>query len=222
MSLNLPRWFNRISPGIALRIALLIAIVVAGSWAAHLMRQALDLNVMPDNEQQVHGAIMLGSVAYVVLLAVPFVPGAEIGIAMLTAFGAAIAPLVYAATVISMMLAYSVGRLIPIRMLLRLLEALRMRRASALVSRAAELPGHDRLAMLMESTPPHLVSLALRHRYFALALSVNIPGNAIIGGGGGIMLMAGLTGIFSPLATLLTIVVAVAPIPLAVMLIGAR
>lgn len=206
---------------IALRVVALIAVVVAATWAAHLIRDALDLTIMPANEQQVHRAIMLGSVAYIGLLALPFVPGAEIGIAMLTAFGAAIAPLVYAATVVSMILAYGVGRLLPITALEQLLSFLRMRRAADLVARAAPLAREERLAMLLDGAPPRTVALALRHRYIALALSVNIPGNAVIGGGGGIMLMAGLSGIFAPVSTLLAIVVAVSPVPLAVMLLGA-
>lgn len=206
---------------IALRIVVLIAVVTAATWAAHLIRDALDLTIMPANERQVHRAIMLGSVAYVGLLALPFVPGAEIGIAMLTAFGAAIAPLIYSATVVSMMLAYGIGRLLPIKALERLLSFLRMRRAAELVARAAPLAFEERLAMLLDGAPPRTVALALRHRYIALALSVNIPGNAVIGGGGGIMLMAGLSGIFAPVPTLLTIAVAVLPVPLGVMLFGA-
>jgi hypothetical protein len=206
---------------IALRILALLAVVLAATWAAHAIRDALNLTIMPSQEQQVHRAIMLGSVAYIGLLALPFVPGAEIGIAMLTAFGAAIAPLVYAATVIAMLLAYAIGRLMPITALARLLGFLRLRRAADLVTRAAPLSQEARLAMLLEGSPPRVVALALRHRYVALALSVNIPGNVVIGGGGGIMMMAGLSGLFSPLATALTIIIAVSPIPIAVMLFGA-
>jgi hypothetical protein len=65
------------------------------------------------------------------------------------------------------------------------------------------------------------VGRALRHRYVALALAVNVPGNSVIGGGGGIMLMAGLSGIFAPLPTLLAIAVAVSPVPLVILLLGA-
>jgi hypothetical protein len=50
---------------------------------------------------------------------------------------------------------------------------------------------------------------------------VNTPGNAVIGGGGGIMLLAGLSGIFAPLPTALSIMIAVSPVPLAVALLGA-
>lgn len=163
---------------------------------------------------------MLGSVAYIGLLAMPFVPGAEIGMAMLTAFGAGIAPLIYSATVLAMLLAYALGRFIPVGVLATLLSFLRMRRAAELVLRAAPLARQERLALLLKGAPPRVVALALRHRYIALALSVNVPGNAIIGGGGGIMMLAGMSGIFAPLPTTLSIMIAVSPVPIAVMLIG--
>lgn len=205
---------------IALRIVLLLGVVVLATWAAHLLKDALDLTMMPNNEKQMHRMLMLGSVAYVGLLAIPFVPGAEIGFAMLTAFGGAIAPLVYVATVCAMMLSYFVGRLLPITVLARGLATLRMRRAADLVARAAPLSQDDRLAMLLDGAPPRTLALALRHRYIALAVAVNTPGNSVIGGGGGIMMMIGMSGIFAPLPTLLAIAIAVSPVPLVVMLLG--
>ena len=198
----------------------MLAIVVVGTWAAHLLKDTLDLTMMPSNEKQVHRLLMIGAVAYVGLLALPFVPGAEIGLAMLTAFGAAIAPLVYAATVAAMMLAYLFGRLLPAETLAWLLSKLRLRRASNLVSRAALLPPADRLDLLLDAAPPRMVGLALQHRYVALAVLVNTPGNALIGGGGGIMLMAGMSGIFAPVQTFIAIAVAVSPVPIAVMVFG--
>jgi hypothetical protein len=101
---------TRVTPSaIALRVVVLLAIVVLATWAAHLLKDALNLTIMPGNEQRVHRILMVGLVAYIGLLAIPFVPGAEIGIAMLTAFGAAIAPLVYVATVCAMMLCLYAG-----------------------------------------------------------------------------------------------------------------
>ena len=82
------------------------------------------------------------------------------------------------------------------------------------------LSPQDRLALLLDGQPKRALGLALRYRYLALAFAVNTPGNSIIGGGGGIMMMAGLSGIFSPLATFLTIAVAVSPVPLAMMFLG--
>ena len=205
---------------IGLRIVVLVAILVLATWGAHLIRDELNLQIRPDNEQQVHRAIMLGAIAYIGLLALPFVPGAEIGLAMLAAFGAAIAPLIYVCTVASMMLAFAIGRFLPIGLLERLLSLLRMRRAAALVARAAPLSQEERLAMLLDGQSKRALSLALRYRYVALALAVNTPGNSVLGGGGGIMILAGVSGIFSPLVTLFTIALAVSPVPFAVMFLG--
>jgi hypothetical protein len=43
---------------------------------------------------------------------------------------------------------------------------------------------------------------------------INLPGNMLVGGGGGIALVAGMTRLFSWPAFLLTVAVAVAPVPL--------
>jgi hypothetical protein len=205
---------------LALRLLALVALVLTATWGAHLVRDALDLRIMPGNEQSVHRAIMLGALAYVALLAMPFVPGAEIGLAMLAAFGAAIAPLVYGATVLAMMLAYGLGCALPPMVLARLLGLLRLRRASDLATRAASLPRKDRLALLLDGSPPRVAALLLRRRYVALGLAINVPGNSLIGGGGGIMMMAGMSGLFAPVQTLLTVAIAVSPVPVAIMLFG--
>lgn len=205
---------------ILLRLVALILLVVLAAWAVHLVRDALDMQLSPEGAQNMRRALMLGLAVYVVLLALPFVPGAEIGIALLTAFGAEIAPLIYGATVLAMVLAYGVGLFLPTTLLVRLLSLLHLTRAAALVERAAALPRADRTAVLLEGASPGMVALALRHRYLAIALALNIPGNVVIGGGGGIMMMAGISGIFAPLPTVLTVVIAVAPVPLVMVLAG--
>lgn len=207
---------------IALRVGILIAALVLATWGAHEVRDALNLQIRPDNEQQVHRMIMIGAFAYIGLLALPFVPGAEIGLAMLAAFGPAMAPLIYVCTVASMAVAYMVGRFLPIDVLQRGLLTLRMHRAAELVARAGPLSGDERVAMLLDGQSARALRLAVRYRYVALAVAVNTPGNSFIGGGGGIMLMAGLSGIFSPLATIATIALAVSPVPLAVAVFGLR
>lgn len=199
---------------------MLLAFIVAATWASHMIRDALNLEVMPRNEQGVHSAVMFGTVAYVVLLAIPFVPGAEIGIALLTSFGASIAPLVYAATVVAMMLAYVIGLVLPSHLLVRLLRAVRLQKAASLIERVCALPREDRIAVLLDAAPPQFVGFLIKRRYVALAVAVNIPGNAIIGGGGGIMIMAGLSGLFTPVQTFTAIMIGVSPVPLAIMLLG--
>ena len=206
--------------GLLIRFGILIAVIAFATWGVHMIRDALDLQIRPSNEQQVHKAIMFGAVAYIGLLAMPFVPGAEIGIALLAAFGAAIAPLIYVCTVAAMMLAFTIGRFLPITALERLFRSLRMVRAADLVAQAAPLSTDERLAMLLDGQSKRTVDIAVRYRYVAMALAVNVPGNSLIGGGGGIMILAGLSGLFTPLATFVTIVIAVSPVPLAVLFLG--
>ncbi|MEO0498901.1 MAG: hypothetical protein AAF141_16370 [Pseudomonadota bacterium] len=194
--------------GLILKIGILIGFLVLATWGVHMIRDALDLQIRPDNEQQVHKAIMIGAVAYVVLLAIPFVPGAEIGIALLAGFGAAIAPLVYVCTVAAMMLGFMVGRFLPVGALERVLLILGLRRAANLVARAAPLSKDERVAMLLEGQSKRVVRLALQYRYVAIAVALNTPGNSIVGGGGGIMIIAGLSGIFTPALTFLTVILA--------------
>ena len=205
---------------ILFRLAIVVAFVVLATWAGQHIRDALDFEIRPQNEQQIHQMIMVGSVAYIALLALPFVPGAEIGLAMLAGFGPGIAPLIYVCTVASMLLAYVVGRFLPITLLQRFFSFLHMRRAADLIARAAPLSGEERLALLLDGQPKRALSFGLKYRYVALALAVNTPGNSLIGGGGGIMMLAGLSGVFSPLPTFLAIAIAVSPVPLAVMFFG--
>lgn len=212
---------SRLSAGKSLlRFVIFVAFLLLATWAAHLIKEALDLQIKPSSEPAAHRAIMLMAAVYAGLLALPFVPGAEIGIAMLAAFGAGIAPLIYMATVASMMLAYTAGRFLPISALGQFLFFLRLRRAAALVARAAPMSQDERLAMLLSGQSKRALKFGMRYRYLALALAVNTPGNFIIGGGGGIMMMAGLSGNFTPLKTLLTVAIAVSPVPLAVIFLG--
>ena len=43
----------------------MIGFIVLATWGVQLIRDALDLQIRPDNEQQLHKVIMIGAVAYV-------------------------------------------------------------------------------------------------------------------------------------------------------------
>lgn len=58
------------------RFAILIVVLVPAASRAHMIRDALKLQIRPDNEQQVHRITVFGAAAYVGLLALPIVPGA--------------------------------------------------------------------------------------------------------------------------------------------------
>ena len=161
-----------------------------------------------------------GIVIYVVLMAIPFVPGMEISLGLLAAFGQQVAVVIYGATIVALTVAYLVGRLVPIRAIAALFHTLSQYRAEHLVRKLEPLSGEQRLEVLIEHAPKRFVPTLLRHRYIAVAVALNMPGNAIIVGGGGIALLAGISGLFSFPYYLLTVSLAVLPIPLAVGLMG--
>lgn len=58
----------------------------------------------------------------------------------------------------------------------------------------------------------------MRFRWLALALLINMPGNTVIGGGGGIAMAVGYSRTFTYPAFLTCAAVAVAPVPALVLL----
>lgn len=162
------------------------------------------------------GVLGLLLLAYALLIATPFVPGIEIGLMLLALEGAKIAPFVYGATVSGLMLAYLVGERLPHARLHRLLADFRLRRACQLLERLAPLGREQRLALLHERLPRWCAPRLMRFRYLLIALAVNLPGNGLVGGGGGILFVAGLSRLFHPVAMAATLALAVAPVPLLV------
>lgn len=197
-----------------LRGLALLALILGGHEVIKLVSGWLDLTLLPHTEDLLHRAIVTGTVAYVVLMALPFVPGAEIGLTLLTALGGALAPLVYLATATSLTLAYLAGLLLPPDVLCRAFAALGLRRASSFVGRAAAMTESDLQVHLSGANVPRLLHGVLRYRYVTLAVLINLPGNVVLGGGGGIALMAGLSRLFKPIPFLLTVLIAVLPVPL--------
>jgi hypothetical protein len=95
-----------------------------------------------------------------------------------------------------------------------------MTRAAAFLKSIEKLDGQQRLQVLIEKAPIRFLPFLLRHRYLSLAVALNLPGNFIVGGGGGIALFAGISRLFSVPAFILTVALAVSPVPLAVFLLG--
>ena len=157
---------------------------------------------------------------YTLMLAMPFVPGAEIGIALMAMLGPRIALLVYLCTLAGLSLSFFLGRLIPLATLMHLASNLKLARTAQLLDDLQLLDSRERLNLLIGRSPRRLLPLLLRHRYLALATAINTPGNYLIGGGGGIALFAGVSRIFSVSGFLITLVFAVAPVPIAVVLFG--
>jgi hypothetical protein len=202
------------------RIGLVILVLLAANWFAAWLTDALKFELTPRTEHIAHTIIMASVAAYMILIAVPFVPGIEIGLLLLVMGGVGLAPLVYGATVIGLTLGFLSGHFLPQGWLIRTLEACRLERAARLVDEMEHLDRQARLDMLMARAPSRIGPFLLRHRYIALALALNLPGNAVIGGGGGICLVAGMTRLYSTRGFLLTVLIATAPVPLGLLLFG--
>ncbi|MDZ7749907.1 MAG: hypothetical protein U5K43_14780 [Halofilum sp. (in: g-proteobacteria)] len=200
--------------------AIYLGLVLGGILAGQGLLELVHLDLRPSTEARVHRMIMGATGLYIAASAVPFVPGAEIGLALIMALGPAIALLVYVSMVAALLLTYLVGRFVPARVTAGLFHLLGLARARALVLRMAPLDPDARLALLIQHAPPRIVPFLLRHRYVAFAVALNTPGNTLLGGGGGLALAAGMSGLFRLPAYVLTVVLAVAPIPLFVVVTG--
>jgi hypothetical protein len=201
-------------------ILLFAGLVVLGNVLSHWFIEALDVEIRSSNEQAIRKIIVVSMVAYVILIALPFVPGVEIGLGVLMILGPKTAPLVYLCTLAALSLSFGVGRFIPERMLISLLGDLHFRKATHLLTELEGLDAQQRLRMILQRAPIRIVPFLLRHRYIALIVALNLPGNMVIGGGGGIALMAGLSRFFTPYAFVLTVAIAVSPVPLAWLVLG--
>ncbi len=172
------------------------------------------------NERLMIGMLTLVLIGYALLIAVPFMPGIEVGISLLILQGANVAPFVYIATVTGLILAFLVGRLIPYSWIHALLRDLRWQSACELIERLEPMDSVQRMAHLTARMPEPARPLIRAGRYVLLAWLFNVPGNAVIGGGGGIAFLAGFSRLFHPTWTALAIALGVLPVPLIVWLSG--
>jgi len=197
-----------------LKISLLVVVLVA----LHFLGEWLELRI---NEQIIpqHGPmldlLMLGIVLiYILLMAVPFMPGIEIGLGLMMLFGSKGAVLVYLSTLAALSVSYLAGQRISPGLVCRFLQWLHLDRAHALVRQLEPLSRVERLKLLQDKLPDKLALFLVNHRYLTIAVVLNMPGNALIGGGGGIGLVVGMSRIVPYWGYLLLLVVAVAPVPL--------
>ncbi|HUS96171.1 MAG TPA: hypothetical protein VMX97_05475 [Hyphomicrobiaceae bacterium] len=197
---------------IILLASLLGILLIAGQWGGsrigELVRQQIGTGA---NAQFV---VIIALAIYIVLLALPFVPGIEISVALLALFGSAVAIPIYVASIMALTLSYLAGRLIPPKILGAWFGFFGLRNAKALIEKLAPMSTAQRLATLTETTPGKLLPKLIKYREVALVLAMNIPGNAIIGGGGGIAMLVGSSGLISLPRFLLALAIAVLPIPL--------
>ena len=191
-------------------LIIIVALNVGGTWLSHL----IDFQLFPRHEPMLHAIVLVAVILYIVLMATPFMPGIEIGLALMMLLGNKGAILVYLCTLAALSVSFAIGRKIPSRFIDLLLNWLHLYKASALVHQLESLNQQERLEFLSEKAPSRIAPFLLRHRYLAIAVVVNLPGNALIGGGGGIGLVAGMSKIIPFHGYLMVLAIAIAPVPL--------
>lgn len=154
---------------------------------------------------------------YVLLLALPFVPGAEVGICLLMVLGAQAAIPVYGATVAALLLSFMVGRLVPLPQLLAGLRRVGLPRAAETLT-SDSIAAHALDAASRPGSTGAILANVWQYRCVALGILFNTPGNSLIGGGGGIALAAGASRLLTFPQFLITVVFAVAPVPAAILI----
>jgi hypothetical protein len=164
--------------------------------------------------------VVITALLFMFASAMPFVPGLEIGLGMLVLLGGSYAPLVYLCMLCALSIAFALGRSVPMPVLARAFGRMRMRRAQDLALQLDGLGTEERLELIYARSPKPLVPLLIKYRYLALILLLNLPGNSLIGGGGGIAMIAGLSGTFRWGPFLLAVGVAILPIPLGFFVMG--
>lgn len=203
-----------------LRFIVIVALALAATKLVDISMNLVE-HLPEAGQDQMQTAILLTAlIVYALLIAIPFVPGVEIGIALLILHGAPIAPAIYIATIAGLLLAYWIGRLAPKAPLERGFRDFRLNRAADLIARNADLTPQARELALMRRLPRWLRAPLTRYRYVSLALLINLPGNTFLGGGGGLLMAAGLSRLFCPRPIVLTLLLAVLPAPFSIWWFG--
>lgn len=203
-----------------LKFTLVICIIVALNFGSSWLAQQINFQIFPRHDSMLNTAILVLVLLYVLLMAIPFMPGIEIGLALMLMLGSKGALLVYLCTIAALSISFIVGRVLPPGPVYRFLTWLHLNKASALVRKIEPLNQQERLKILNEKVPPQLALLLIRYRYLSIAAILNLPGNGLLGGGGGIALIVGMSKIIPFYAFVLLLIVAIAPVPLWFLLYG--
>ncbi len=191
--------------------ALVLVLLLAAAAAVLLWDLEMDLVQLLTDARQTPALLITSGVSYALLLALPFMPGIELGILMMLVFGKLGALVAYLATLVGLNLAFGAG--VYLRSHCLQLPVLHRWREQALHfddQRDATLARHR----LTQRAAGWLARRGGPADYVLLGLLLNVPGNFLLGGGGGIALLAGLSGRLGWPGFALTIALATCVVPL--------
>ena len=196
------------------KILLIVGSLVLLNYGGSLVVKQLNFQFWPEHENIVISVLWLSIVVYILWMAIPFVPGIELGLALMVMLGPKGIVLVYLCTLLSLSLSFAIGRLIPLKVFSRLLGWLHLQKTQNLVLQLEPLSSEKKLDFLLSIAPSKIIPYLLKHRYLMIAVALNLPGNVIIGGGGGIGLIAGMSRLCPFPKYFLFVSLAIAPLPI--------
>lgn len=199
---------------LAAKLVALVSALIFLNQIGHWLADRVAFQLWPRHADAFLPFLVIAVATYVLLLSIPFLPGIEMGLMLMSMLGVPGIFLVYLATLLALSIGFLLGRLIPPHIIEQVLESFHLRRARELVATLESLGPEERINYLVGSAPSRLVPFLLRHRYLMIALLFNLPGNALVGGGGGVSLIAGMSRLFPFPRYLLLITVATTPGPL--------
>jgi len=197
-----------------IKISLIIGFLVFLNYGGKLVLKQLNFQLWPSQDIIIETALSVSILIYILWMAMPFMPGIELGISLMAMLGAKGVIVVYLCTLMSLSLSFVIGRLIPIKAFSSLLGWLHLRRAQGLTRQLESLNSREKIEFLLKNVPSRILPHVLKHRYLLIAVSLNLPGNALIGGGGGISMIAGTSGLYSFPKYIILISIAITPIPI--------
>ena len=197
-----------------LKLSLVVGLLVLLNYGGSLVVERINFQFWPEHENMVITVLWVSIALYVLWMALPFVPGIELGLALMTMLGPKGVVLVYLCTLLSLSLSFAIGRLIPLKMFSRILGWLHLRKARKMVLQLEPLNPEKKLDFLLNTAPSKVIPYLLKHRYLMIAVALNLPGNVIIGGGGGIGLIAGMSRLCPFPKYILFVSLAITPLPI--------
>jgi len=196
------------------KILLVVGFLLLANYGGSRVVAHINFQLWPEYEHLMITVVWFSIAVYVLWMAMPFMPGIELGLALMVMLGSKGVVLVYFCTLLSLSLSFAMGRLIPLKAFARFLGWLHLRKAQDLVRQLKPLNSEEKLDFLLGTAPSKVVPYLLKHRYLLIAIILNLPGNALIGGGGGIGLIAGMSRLYPFPKFILLVSLAITPLPL--------
>jgi hypothetical protein len=196
------------------KISLIVGFLVLLNYGGNRVVEQINFQLWPEHENLMITVFWFSVVVYVLWMAIPFVPGIEIGLALMVLLGPKGVVLVYLCTLLSLSLSFVIGRLVPLTAFSRFLGWLHLQKARDLTLQLATLNSEEKLDFLISAAPSKVIPFLLKHRYLMIAVTLNLPGNVLIGGGGGIGLIAGMSRLCPFPKYLLFVSLAITPLPI--------